>query len=319
MQSLRRGRSLVLPGSFDENLNGVASSCRREAAVALLNDFRRVTRSSPCPICDHPDWCLVSRDHPPSCAVCQRVESRHRWRDAGWLHRLRPDDSWRPRRHIRTIAIRPSDNAPDLGALATRYVSDVPPVLLDAFAERLGVTTGSLRRLRIGWAGRAWSFPMIDPRCGDRVCGIRLRPPDGTKYAVKGGKEGLFVPTGLKGDGPLLIAEGATDTAALLDLGFDAIGRPSCSGGVRHVLHFVKVRAPARVVIVADQDAPGQVGAAALARTLAAHHRDVRVITPPAKDARAWLRLGATRADLAALIESVAPTTLAVTCRRVET
>ena len=51
------------------------------------------------------------------------------------------------------------------------------------------------------------------------VWGIRIRRPDGAKFSIKGGKEGLFIPEEFGGD-RLLIAEGPTDTAALLDLGF---------------------------------------------------------------------------------------------------
>ena len=102
----------------------------------------------------------------------------------------------------------------------------------------LGVSVESLRRLGVGWSAkhRAWAFPMSNA-AGD-VLGIRLRLPGGKKLSVKGGKEGLVhsrrgplrLPSGRL---LLLIAEGPTDTAALLDLGFSAVGRPSCTGGVK--------------------------------------------------------------------------------------
>jgi len=49
---------------------------------------KRVSRSSPCPICGHPDWCLVSADG--SYAVCMRVPSPLPARSAsgGWVHTL---------------------------------------------------------------------------------------------------------------------------------------------------------------------------------------------------------------------------------------
>ena len=52
----------------------------------FLQEFVRVSRSRRCPICGKPDWCLIKRDS--SAAVCARVESGHRWGQAGWFHRL---------------------------------------------------------------------------------------------------------------------------------------------------------------------------------------------------------------------------------------
>ena len=59
------------------------------------------------------------------------------------------------------------------------------------------------------------------------------------------------------------------------------------------------------VVIVADADEPGRRGAAALATVLRAYCPSVRVVEPPdgGKDARAWRRAGATRADVQDVIE----------------
>jgi hypothetical protein len=66
--------------------------------MSLLDDFARVSRSRPCPICNHRDWCLVSRDNEadPSRVICARVESRQRFGRAGWLHALRQNPLWRP-------------------------------------------------------------------------------------------------------------------------------------------------------------------------------------------------------------------------------
>lgn len=55
--------------------------------MSLLDDFTRVSRRLSCPICSHPDWCMVSRDSEtsPSLAICQRIESARRFGEAGWL------------------------------------------------------------------------------------------------------------------------------------------------------------------------------------------------------------------------------------------
>src|SRR5690606_9675141 len=93
------------------------------------------------------------------------------------------------------------------------------PFRLTRLAESLGLSIESLQRLGVGWAARhrAYTFPM---RRGDgTICGIRLRSPDGRKYSVRGSKQGLFIPDGIDATDRLLVAEGPTDTAAVLDWG----------------------------------------------------------------------------------------------------
>ena len=51
----------------------------------------------------------------------------------------------------------------------------------------------------------------------------------------RGGREGLFIPRDLDPAAGLWVVEGPTDCAALLGLGIEAVGRPSCSGGMRHL------------------------------------------------------------------------------------
>jgi hypothetical protein len=138
--------------------------------------------------------------------------------------------------------------------------------------------------------------------------------PGGNKLAVRGGKEGLFLPEGIDSHGLLLIAEGPTDAAGLLDLGFSAVGRPSCSGGVKLLVELVRTLKPSGVAIVADADAPGQRGAKTLAAVLAAYSQSVRIVMPPSgiKDAREWKRRGATAADVQAAIDAAPVRKLAV-------
>jgi hypothetical protein len=59
------------------------------------------------------------------------------------------------------------------------------------------------------------------------------------------------------------------------------------------------------MAIIADSDAPGQRGARSLAARLVGYVRNgVRIVTPPAKDAREWVRQGATRRDVLDAIEA---------------
>jgi hypothetical protein len=205
----------------------------------------------------------------------------------------------------------------DFAKLAAEYRAAVQPQALARLAVNLGVSAESLGRLGIGWASRycSWSFPMID--AAGIVLGIRLRRPDGSKLSVKGGHDGLFIPEALDID-QLLIAEGPTDCAALLDLGFNAVGRPNCAGGVKLLVELVQRLAVPEVVIVADGDGPGQRGANSLASVLLAYCPAVRIVTPPdgIKDARAWKCAGATAAEMLAMIDAAPIRKLKITVEK---
>ena len=287
------------------------------------SNWQRVSKSRPCPVCERPDWCLYAGPpDSPEAVICARVESARKIGEAGWLHRLRESVTAWPRweRTIRR-AVRMATQArggPDLAAMAERWRLPADSPRLARLAGALGLSPLSLHRLHTGWSPdrRAWSFPMSDP--SGKVLGIRLRYPGGRKLSVKGGREGLFIPEGLPEGGRLLVCEGPTDTAALLDLGFAAVGRPSCTGGVHHVVDLVRRLAVPDMVIVADADAPGQRGAENLASVLVAYSPAVRVITPPAgcKDARDWKRRGATAGDVQAHIDTAPVRRLAVHVRK---
>jgi hypothetical protein len=265
----------------------------------------RVNPELRCPICGRPDWCLIAADR--TAAICPRTESPKRCGDAGYLHRLA--DPPRPAGPPRVV-IRSRPTAPDLTDLARQYHEwAVAHGRLTGAASGLGLPAASLIAFGCGWspARDALAIPMRDPLTG-RATGIRLRRPDGSKLSVRGGREALFLPeAGYDPGDLLLICEGATDAIAAHSVGFpNAAGRPSCTGGTRHLIALVRNRKPAKVVIVADGDRPGIDGAESLARSLALYTPDLRVVAPPAgfKDLRAWVRAGATRADVNELTQS---------------
>ena len=261
-----------------------------------VGTWQRVSKRRPCPICGKPDWCLVGTD---GGAICARVESPHSQGEAGWYHPTEPGKVAVP---VRREDPPPAHPAGWWKSYTERCQSDGAG-RLPGLARELGVTVEALERLCAGWSGDAWTFPMRTP--AGRILGVRLRLLSGRKLAVRGGREGLFYPADLPEHpegSTLLICEGPTDTAAALDLGALAVGRPSCTGGVRHVVELVRKRHPGQVVVVADDDGPGRRGAEALANTLLPYVRRVQVVTPPAKDLRAWVCAGATRAGLLGLI-----------------
>jgi hypothetical protein len=262
------------------------------------NHWRRVRRDRPCPICERPDWCLVAADG--SAAICARTESAKRCGEAGWLHPLR-EHSWRPPRpRVRSVPLSRGQVRHDLASLAASYRDCIDSAQLDALARSLGLSVDSLTALGIGWSAdhSAWSFPMKD--AAGAVLGVRLRRPDGGKFAVRDGREGLFLAAADPAEPRLLVCEGPTDAAALLDLGFaSVVGRPSCTGGARLVTELCQRRGPAEVVIVADGDQPGRRGADNLASVLLAYVPVVRVVVPQRhKDVREFVRAGGTRRQL---------------------
>jgi hypothetical protein len=273
-------------------------------------DWRRVSRAHPCPICERPDWCLVSVDG--RAAICPRVESQKRVGEAGWLHRLKDDPDPQLRHHVGVVRLLDvGARGVNLARLVAQHRLDLDHGRLYQLAVSLGLSVASLCHFGIGWSveHRAWSFPMTD---GDgNVLGIRLRRPNGYKFAVTGSKEGLFIPSTVDEDtsSPLMVPEGPTDAAALLDMGYwNVVGRPSCTGGIKLLVELVRRRQPREVVIVSDSDEPGRRGADHLASVLVAYAPAVRVIAPPegVKDARDWLRAGGSRRDLDEAIRAAA-------------
>jgi hypothetical protein len=163
---------------------------------------------------------------------------------------------------------------------------------MEVWADRLGLPIGALDVMGACVLGEMLAFPMYDGH--GAVCGIRTRKPDGSKRAVTGSRAGVFL-AGFTG-APVVICEGPTDATAALALGFDVIGRPSCTGSERHVVDTCRRIGAMRVTLCADADGPGIAGARRLADVLRAARVQVRMVTPHGhKDLRDWFKAGATR------------------------
>lgn len=271
-----------------------------------------------CPVCKHRDWCLVAADG--SAAICPRTPS-NKWvgtNGGGYLH------VFKEKVEVEAEKVGEADSEPrakprssaEIINLMKQYRTAINSERLDKLAAGLGLTVASLNRLGIGWAydKSAWALPMRNA-AGD-LMGIRLRSAEGRKFSVAGGHEGLFVPTGISNTNTLLFCEGPTTCAALLDLGFDVVGRPSCMGGVDQVRDLLTQNARREVVVVGDRDEakprpdgstfrPGQDGATRLAQAIGPLCRSLKIILPPfVKDARDWKAAGATHAVVQAVINS---------------
>lgn len=248
-----------------------------------------------CPVCGHAGWCGVAADS--SFAICMRSESPRKTKNGGWYHVLNGNTA----KPVPSFAPDPEQaKFIDCRAILQRYMLDTTTARIAEFADDLGVSRESLKRLGTCWSAnhKAWAFPMSD---GQKIVGIRLRGNDGSKFSVRGSKAGIFLPTGFHHTGPLLVCEGPTDCAALLDLNYDAIGRPSCAGTVEPIIDLMRLE-KRDAVIFADRDGPGLRGAEDLAERLP---RRVRIVTPPRhKDARAWKNAGATRCAVELVISA---------------
>ena len=221
--------------------------------------WNRVSRQHPCPICEKTDNCTVSDDG--GAVWCGRVSEGAQGENQGgqFLHILREERErdWTPpavsRRKI------PEPIARDFGRLADEGFSHPDAAgKRTELAGQLGVEPTSLERLRVGWdtpkrSQSCWTIPERDAT--GKVIGVATRLDIGQKKFVAGGKRGLTYPSDWKnGDGPILLVEGGSDTAALLSLGLSPVGRPSNTGGVELLAALLRDVPDEREVIVVGEN-----------------------------------------------------------------
>ena len=276
----------------------------------IIFKWHRVSKKTPCAVCKKPDFCtftLDGKNDGGSC--CMREISQKPLKNGGhWFpfnEPLPPDDR---RRHV-AMQAKPTEPVPDFGAMMSKWRGEGNPDRWNDMAESLGLPWSALWWLSPVWAQdrRAMAFPMFAGADASehKPCGIRLRTPDGNKFAVTGSKSGLFIPhRAIRATvevfdlSRIFVCEGPSDTAACLHLGLFAIGRASCRGGEEAVAGVCSKYAK-EVVIVSDNDGPGAAGADLLASKIRQPH--YRLCTP-AKDLRAFIGAGGSRAVLESIL-----------------
>lgn len=265
----------------------------------MMEGWRSVSARRPCPICGRPNhdhtsrWCAVATDG--GAAICHFVSegAKSQTEQGGYIHVL--IGSPLPIRPVTPKMERVRPESPlDWESLVAKYCEAVAPKKLDNLSAMLGVSALSLDFLDIGYIGNGWwSFPMFN--ADRKPVGIRTRNETGQKRAIEGTHEGVFIPRRRR-DGTVLICEGPTCTASMLDLGFDVLGRPSCWGCEDYLSALTRGR---EVVIIADNDAPESQAAKGTQRLIDKLRRSCRYlkrIAPPyLKDAREWVKQGCTR------------------------
>lgn len=251
-----------------------------------------VTKKNPCPVCGKTDWCTIG----DTAVLCQRVQSDRPAKKGGWYHSLDSEVQ-------KTLTLPKPKPAPPyltgIRKMIQRWADETSIGAFEDHAAELGVSPEALASLNMVYAAehRAWAFPMCDGY-GEMI-GVRLRSTDGRKWAVRGSRGGIFVPTTFDFSNLTYLVEGPTSTAAALTIGLFAIGRPQNNAGGDLILTALRRMKIAKVVIVADNDdkpngmRPGYDGAMKLAKEL--HGIKSVIWTPPTKDMRDFLKAGGTR------------------------
>ena len=280
--------------------------------MTYTSPLRRVSHTHRCPICDHDSWCSIGE----KIVICMRAESRRPAKRGGWIHRLDGRQVPHVRVVFRAAPPKPKLTIAQCELMHRQAVTALQPRELQRLSSALKVSLVSLQRLGVGWHDRKYVFPMRD--VDGRIIGLHCRiPNNGKKPYVAASSTGLIIPSDLPaGLSTLLICEGESDTAAALDYGQHAIGRPGVGACTPLLIEFVRRRRPELAVIIADNDTNGIGihGARDLARQLAAAGQRTRVVTlPGAKDLREWIQLpDTTPHDLQALIDLPATSTVQI-------
>jgi hypothetical protein len=217
-----------------------------------------------------------------------------------YLHRLRDNYQHAPRVHVPTPEPKPKTPRTDLPAIASAWSRHAAEAR-ERLAAHLGIPVHGLIALEVGWneSSRCWSFPERD--AAGKIIGINTRSMDGSKKRLAGGKAGLtYSQQWNNGNGPVLLVEGGSDTATLIGIGLNVVGRPSNLGGVALLTEILAGLSPQQdIIVIGERDEkpdgrwPGKEGAIKTARRLAdSLNRTVLWSLPPdnAKDARDWLQ-----------------------------
>lgn len=282
------------------------------------DEWIRVSRSEPCPICGKPDYCTRSK----GVAKCMRVESEKpaSGEAGGWIHKLEGQQ-------VQTATLKKKREVPqrDWSTFAQQCFESGAKVRASLSTE-LGVSVEALERLLVGSGFddyRSLGFSTWpERRQGGMVVGIVRRyrvgvsEGGGNKLTVPGSKHGLYLPRNWwQSPGPVVLCEGGSDTAALLTMGMCAIGRPSNVAGVNLLIGVLR-EFERPIIVLGERDQklervgttkscpancdgcawcfPGRFGARATAERLAKSLSGKRIMwrMPPAgaKDVREWVR-----------------------------
>jgi hypothetical protein len=207
-------------------------------------------------------------------------------------------------RFEKVLSEAPSIAPEKLARLCVNYRHYPDKRVFQTLADKLGVHPAVFDRFHVGYDGRAFSFIMLG--ADGEIVGIRLRTLDGRKYAVKGGRNGLFVPTQhMNPLYPLIVTEGESDCMAAFQMGFQVVGIPGIGQCQKLLADWMDGQGFREAVLFADNDPAGLAGANALADYLVERKINVRIICPPRqyKDFREWFNDRVKRIEVLERIE----------------
>jgi len=261
----------------------------------------QANKALPCPICGRTHYCSLNPDE--GIVKCTQLSdgSFTQRKDAagmGFFHNhdfsdivvpdtvvreVKPIPSWdrvirmsltAPRRHLRTLSRL-------LGGTPANLIDCEIGFLTHKQIEDLGTTCNHYG---------CWTFPMKNAQ--GKVIGVRLRTPDGFKYALKGSRNGLFYST-LSPTQPVLIVDGASDAYKGHLHHLNIIGRPSSTTGNELLLELFKDLRPLYVDQLLDaDDNENREHARSTANELLANLYHGSIFYPPrGKDLREWLEI----------------------------
>lgn len=242
-------------------------------------NFNRVNRNMPCPLCGKEKWCMVSDDG--SQVICPRTDlGAMKELTCGFLHELGDERPKVPKYKITKTRL----YKPDYKYIAEYYNwLDTDTSHAAKLAQILGVTPRSLLLLGLAKGENCWAFPMFDEN--RRIVGIKRRFPDNQKRSVRHSKLGVYFPLNFNKEVTAVICEGESDTAAMLSLGLNAIGRASANSCEDILARLIGNQ---DAVIIADDDKDG----IRFAYKLKAKLPNSCVIVSRYGDARGWYNSG---------------------------
>ncbi len=224
--------------------------------------WMQASNAFPCPICGRKHYCTMKPDQ--GIVKCTTVSDgafsfKKDNAGVGFFHKhkfdgivpdppkkeIKASQDWAsamkeavtaPRRHFRTLARFFGCSPNHLREWEVGFLTNRQLEALDTRCNEYG----------------CWTFPMRDAQ--GKVIGLRLRTPNGFKYAVRGSQNGLFYKTGLTPGRPLLVVDGASDALAGFVQNLHLVGRPSSTTGNDHLLPLIQRLQPIYVTQLLDDD-----------------------------------------------------------------
>ena len=171
---------------------------------------------------------------------------------------------------------------------------------IEQLADSLGVSVDSLHRIHTGFDSQRNQYTFPERNGRGEIVGIATRRHDNSKRTIPGSTRAVTVPDDWSQfDGPILLVEGASDTAAAITLGIAALGRPGARSGIDHLAGLLSdIPHDRPIIVIGERDQkpdgkwPGREGMIATGEQLTERlRRPILQWMPPesVKDIRSYL------------------------------